>query len=185
MQKNKLIKMGITLVMIPLALMSLKIKKSYATSNCEEVQNTNVKYVNATFIDINPEQYNKMIRNITPEEYYVKNDEEKSKYDEKALLFGSTEGMNRGGIQNGYISPGRYRDIQGVTQGLVQSKLQNGNLAVSNQFTNGTTLFPNINSQTGYQTPYNEILNNWKFPFLKEENGYYSFNSDQYHVSKD
>ena len=185
MQKNKLIKMGITLVMIPLALMSLKIKKSYAASNCEEVQNTNVKYVNATFIDINPEQYNKMIRNITPEEYYVKNDEEKSKYDEKALLFGSTEGMNRGGIQNGYISPGRYRDIQGVTQGLVQSKLQNGNLAVSNQFTNGTTLFPNTNSQTGYQTPYNEILNNWKFPFLKEENGYYSFNSDQYHVSKD
>ena len=30
-----------------------------------------------------------------------------------------------------------------------------------------------------------EYLSNWKFPFLKEENGYYSFNSDEYHVERD
>ena len=60
-----------------------------------------------------------------------------------------------------------------------------GNIVVKSTYSNGTTLFPTTNETTGWDKPYNEILLNWQFPFLKGENGYYSFNSDQYHVTRD
>ena len=94
----------------------------------------------------------------------------------------TTEGMCIGGIQNGYVGLNQYGNSQGVLQGLAKDKLVNGTLSIIDKYTNGTSFFPTTNNNTYI---YNQVLSNWKFPFLKQENGYYSFNSDEYHVQKD
>ena len=102
--------------------------------------------------------------------------------DQKSMLMASTEGMCIGGIQNGYIGNNEYWNSTGVLQGLVKNTLVNDNLYVIDNYTNKDTFFPKTNSNTQV---YSEVLTNWKFPFIREENGYYSFNSDKYHVYKD
>ena len=179
MNKNKLISMGI----IGLSLISLlsKPNKVFAATTCNAVSDTEVKYVNATFVDINPEEYNSRLRGISAEEYYnLWTNEKKAVYDEKSILFGSTEGMVRGGFQNGFSSPGNAINNNGVIQGLVKTNLVNNKLQVVDKYNNGETLFPTTTGRG-----YDEVLSNWKFPFKKEANGYYSFNSDDYHVTKD
>lgn len=179
MNRNKLISMSI----IGLSLLSLLSmpNKTLAATDCSEVTDTEVKYVNATFVDINPEEYNSRLRGISAEEYYnLWTNEKKAVYDEKSILFGSTEGRVRGGFHNGFGSPGVSVKNNGVLQGLVKPNLVNNKLQVVDKYNNGETLFP-----TSEGRGYDEVLVNWKFPFKKESNGYYSFNSDEYHVTRD
>lgn len=182
---NKIIKVGVIGVAL-LSLLSVIKTKVYASSlNCEEIQKEDVKYVDVSMWDINPEQYNEMIRKISAEKYYNDNVSKRANVDNNILLFGSTEGMALGGIQNGFIDADKYRTCNGVIQGLVNNKLNNGTICVEGNYLNGKTLFPDYEINQGWSSAYNESLINWKFPFLKEKNGYYSFNSDQYHVKRD
>ncbi len=179
MNKNKILSIGI----IGIGLISLlsKPNKVMAATECKAVPETEVKYVNSTFVDINPEEYNSRLRNISAGEYYdLWTDDKKSAYDQNSILFGSTEGRVRGGFQNGFSSPGKAIVNNGVLQGLVKPNLVKNKLQVVDKYNNGETLFP-----TDGGRGYDEVLTNWKFPFKKESNGYYSFNSDEYHVTKD
>ena len=189
---NKKFLKGIGLNKISLALITIitilnvNKGKTLATNlTCEEVNPNDVKYVNVSMWDINAEKYNAKMRGITSDEYYPIDVETRAEIDSNSILFGSTEGRNLGGIQNGYISANRYRTCNGVIQGLANNKLSNGNLVINSTYNNKDTLFPSSNVNTGYDEPYNEEILNYKFPFLKQENGYYSFNSDEYHVKKD
>ena len=179
MNKSKIISVGI----IGLSLISLlsRPEKVFASTSCNAISDNEVKYVNATFVDINPEEYNSRLRGISAEEYYkLWTNEKKSIYDEKSILFGSTEGRVRGGFQNGFSSPGIAINNNGVIQGLVKPSLVNNKIQVVDKYNNGETLFP-----TSAGRGYDEVLSNWKFPFKRENNGYYSFNSDDYHVTRD
>lgn len=185
MNKKKIVGAGLAFLTLA-SLVSLPGGKvDAATLGCEAVQEKNVKYVNVSMWDINPERYNAQMRGFASEAYYPQDIAKRAEYDGKSLLFGSTDGMNVGGIQNGYIGANTYRKCDGVIQGLANSKLQNGNLVISSEFNNGDTLFPNHDVEKGWYSSYNEVLKDWKFPFLKQENGYYSFNSEQLHVTRD
>lgn len=133
---------------------------SFAATDCTPISDENVKYINATFVDINPEEYNASLRGISSEEYYPKTVPEREQIDKGALYFGSTEGRTVGGIQNGFIGPNVPNNVSGVMQGLVESKLVNGNLKVIDKYKNGTTLFPNIDSanRTEYIIKYIKTL---------------------------
>jgi fibro-slime domain-containing protein len=132
--------------------------------------------------DINPERYNAMMRGIYPEEYYPINIPDREKIDKKYMLFGSTEGMCVGGIQNGFVGPNINRTCSGILQNLANKKLVNGNLVINSEYTNGSSFFP---SGSVRNDVYVDVIQDWKFPFLKESNGYYSFNSDSLHVKRD
>lgn len=156
--------------------------KTYASTSCKNVAEENVKYVNATLTKINREEYNALQRGIHWTDYYELSMSKRYNIDQKSMLMASTEGMCIGGIQNGYIGNNEYWNSTGVLQGLVKNTLVNDNLYVIDNYTNKDTFFPKTNSNTQV---YSEVLTNWKFPFIREENGYYSFNSDKYHVYKD
>lgn len=186
MQKKSKSKLGvITMLVTGLFLCSNFNHSLAATLEDNVITDDKVKYVNVSMADINPEAYNAMMRGMTPDIYYPKDIVTRSGIDSNALLFGTTEGMNVGGLQNDYIGPNDKRECDGVVQGLVEDTLKDGNIVVKDKYNNGTTLFPTSNQETGWDKPYNELIMNWKFPFLKEDNGYYSFNSDQYHVERD
>ena len=137
---NKIIKVGVIGVAL-LSLLSMLKTKVYASSlNCEEIQKEDVKYVDVSMWDINPEQYNEMIRKISAEKYYNDNVSKRANMDNNMLLFGSTEGRVLGGIQNGFIDADKYRTCNGVIQGLVNNKLNNGTICVDGNYLNGKTL---------------------------------------------
>lgn len=185
MKDRKLLKTGVVAVTALMSIISLGFNsKTKAATNCKRVDDSKVKYVNTTFVDINPEFYNAQMRGMTSEEYYPNSVPVRSEWDKVALLFGSTEGRMVGGIQNGFTGPNERSQCHGVLQGLAKDRLVNGNLVISDRFLNGTTLFP-TSGETAWNKPYNEILSNWKMPFYKEDNGYYSYNSERYHISRD
>ena len=71
---------------VGLSLISLLIKPTnvFAATDCNQVADTEVKYVNATFADINPEGYNSRLRGISAEQYYnLWTNEKKAAYDEQ------------------------------------------------------------------------------------------------------
>ena len=156
--------------------------KSMAAMDCQSVSNDDVMYVNATLTDFNFEEYNEYQRGMNAKEYYSKSWEERYVIDKNAMLFGSIDAKCEGGMQNGYLNENVYGSYFGVLQGLAKDKLVNGNLCIVEDYTNGTSFFP-----TARTNPYiyNEVLSNWKFPFIKESSGYYTFNSDNYHVYRD
>lgn len=156
--------------------------KTYASTECTNVPEENIKYVNATLTKINREEYNSLQRGIYWGDYYQDTMKNRYEMDLKSMLMASTEGMNIGGIQNGYVGLNKYWNSTGVLHGLVKDRLVNDNLFVIDKYTNKDTFFPKTNTNP---TVYGEVLTNWKFPFIKESNGYYSFNSDKYHVYKD
>ena len=160
MNKNKIMTIGI----IGIGLISLlsKPSKVMAATECKTMPEAEVKYVNSTFVDINPEEYNSRLRNISAEEYYnLWTDDKKSAYDQNSILFGSTEGRVRGGFQNGFSSPGKAITNNGVLQGLVKPNLVNNKLQVVDKYNNGETLFPTTSGRG-----YDEVLTNW-YPFNK------------------
>lgn len=185
MKEKSLLKTGVVAIATAMSIISLGFNsKVKAAQNCKRVDDSKVKYVNATFVDINPEFYNAQMRGMTSDEYYPNSVATRSEWDKRYILFGSTEGRMVGGIQNGFTGPNIRSNCHGVLQGLAKDRLENGNLVINDRFTNGTTLFPS-SGETGWNKPYNEILQNWKMPFYKEDNGYYSYNSERYHISRD
>lgn len=185
MDKTKNLKRGLVASLAIISILSACGNlKTYALENCTKVDENNIRYVNSTFVDINPEYYNELMRGMDPGKYYSKELKEREEIDKKSILFGNTQGMCIGGIQNSFIGTNVPKQSSGILQGLVNNKLVDGNVMVSNRFNNGTTLFPS-SGEIGEYKPYNEFLTNWQMPFLKEANGYYSFNSDEYHLSKD
>ena len=185
MKEKKLLKAGVVVMATAMSIISLGFNsKVKANTNCKRVDDSKVKYVNTTFVDINPEFYNAQMRGMTSEQYYPNSVPTRSEWDKKYMLFGSTQGMMVGGIQNGFTGANIRSNCHGVLQGLARDKLVNGNLVISDRFTNGTTLFP-TSGETGWNKPYNEILKDWKMPFYKENNGYYSYNSEKYHIARD
>ena len=184
MKKSKLFKKILAINAIILLLSIFMIKPSNASVTCNPVSDSNVRYVNATFTDINGDIYNSQVRGVALDEYNKKSANEKARIDENYLLFGSCYGIILGGIQNGYVAADVRNESSGVIQGLVKNKLENGSIRLADRLKNGNNLFP-TSGETGAGKIYNEILTNWKFPFLKQSNGYYSFDSDRYHVTRD
>ena len=184
MNKSKLLKTGLAITAF-MSLFSMFFPKiNFAAVKCNPINEADVKYVNATLVDINGDNYNAQIRGVPLEQYNPKTVNEKARIDEKSLLFGSCYGIILGGIQNGYVAADVRNESSGVVQGLVNNKLENGNIKLASKYNNGNTLFP-TSGETGANKIYNEILTNWKFPFKKQSNGYYMFDSDKYHVTKD
>ncbi len=186
MQFKNLLKVGVVSAVTTTALLTPCFSNNtYAALADQPISDTEVKYFNASFYDVNPEGYNAYHRQMSPGEYYKMGDQGKASADQSSLLFGSTEGYCLGGYQNNYLGPNNYSKSNGVTQGLVKSKLKNGLVEVIDKFNNGTDLF-NMKGLSYENIPCaDECLENWKFPFLKEDDGYYTFNSDEYHVSRD
>lgn len=175
-------KLKIIVIAFLFILLSTMYLKTMAATNCSPVTDDKVKYANATLTRINREEYNSLQRGMHWTDYYPLPMSQRYEIDQKSMLMASTEGMCVGGIQNGYIGLSQYGNSTGVLQGLAKDKLVNGDLSIVDKYTNGTSFFPTVNSNTDV---YMEVLSNWKFPFVKEKNGYYSFNSDQYHVYRD
>ena len=175
-------KIKIIVIAFLFILLSTMYLKTMAATNCSPVTDDKVKYANATLTRINREEYNSLQRGMHWTDYYPLPMSQRYEIDQKSMLMASTEGMCVGGIQNGYIGLSQYGNSTGVLQGLAKDKLVNGDLSIVDKYTNGTSFFPTVNSNTDV---YMEVLSNWKFPFVKEKNGYYSFNSDQYHVYRD
>lgn len=182
MINKKILKVGVFGVALLSILSTFKSRVNAQSLICDEISDDNIKYVNVSMWDINPERYNAMMRGIYPEEYYPINIPDREKIDKKHMLFGSTEGMCVGGIQNGFVGPNINRTCSGILQNLANKKLVNGNLVINSEYTNGSSFFP---SGSVRNDVYVDVIQDWKFPFLKESNGYYSFNSDSLHVKRD
>lgn len=156
--------------------------KSMATVDCTCVQDSDVMYVNSTLTNINLEEYNANQRNLDTEVYYSKSWLERYNIDKNFVLFGSWNSNSNGGVQNGCYNEHVFGSYFGVVQGLAKDKLENGNLVIADKYNNSINLFPDSNTNSNI---YQEVLSNWKFPFLKEKSGYYSFDSNNYHIYKD
>ena len=171
MKKQRLLKDVLALIAIVLLLSMLGITTSSAKVSCKSIPESDVRYVTATLTDINGDIYNEQTRGLSWDEYTKKTVYEKAKIDENYLLFGSCYGVILGGTQNGYLAADVRTESSGVIQGLVKNKLENGNIRLADKYKNTNNLFP-TSGQTGANKIYNEILTNWKFPFLKQANGY-------------
>ena len=130
MNKTKIGKSIVALSTIMSLLTIGGLKVSASIGGCEPLTEDEVKYVNVTMTDINPERYNAKMRGMQPEEYYSKSMEERDNIDKKSMLFGQTEGMTIGGFQNGFIGNNVHTECDGVTQELVEPWLVDGNLRV-------------------------------------------------------
>ena len=175
-------KIKLTIIALAIVILGLLNNKSMASTECKGVPEEQVKYINATLTKMNKEQYNAMQRGMWWGDYYNLPLDERGKIDEKSMLMASTEGMCIGGIQNGYIGVEQYGNSTGVMQGLVKKNLINNNLQIIDKYTNKDSFFPQNTTNTDV---YIQSLKNWKMPFIREKNGYYSFNSDKYHVCRD
>ena len=179
---NKKVSLSIIMLLTVVFIMLFNTKESFASLDCNIVPEENVRYVNATLTKINREEYNAMQRGMHWTKYYSLPMEERYEIDQKSMFMASTEGMCIGGIQNGFIGLNEYGNSWGVLQGLVKDRLVNDNLYIIDQYTNKDSFFPKENNNPEV---YRDFLKDWKMPFLKQANGYYSFDSDKYHVSKD
>ncbi len=176
-------KIKLSIIALAIVLFAILPNKSMASTDCQLISDDKVRYVNATLTDIDIEAYNAMQRGVNADTYYNNlSTQERYALDLKSMLMDSTEAKCIGGVQNGYLDSYKYGDFAGATQGLVKNKLVNDNLCVVDKYTNKTSFFPTSNNNT---SAYVEYLKNWKLPFIKEENGYYSFYSNKYHVYKD
>lgn len=176
-------KIKLSIIALAIVLLAMLPNKSMASTNCKVISDDKVRYVNATLTDIDIEAYNAMQRGVSADNYYNHlSTQERYALDLKSMLMDSTDAKCIGGVQNGYLDCFKYGDFAGATQGLVKDKLVNDNLYVSDKYTNKASFFPATNNNTSV---YVEYLKNWRIPFIKEKNGYYSFYSNKYHVYKD
>lgn len=175
-------KIKLTVIALAILILTMLNNRVMAISCGDQIPEEEVKYVKATLTKIDREPYNVMQRGMEAHEYYALDMDTRYEIDKKSMLMGSTEGMGIGGIQNGYIGINKYGNSSGVLQGLVKKNLVNNNLQVVDKYTNKDTFFPTSNTNSKV---YTEFLKDWKMPFIKEKNGYYSFNSDKHHVTKD
>lgn len=178
MYKSNVLKTGVFSLILLVTVLSTNGKVFGATNDVIK----DVRYVNSTLVDFDGDKYNERMRNLPKEKYMKLSQEEKAKVDENMMLFGMCYGLVSNGYSNQFISPNVTRMIDGVYFGLAESKLENDNLKIVKNLKNGTSFFPK-NAVIGKE--YVQALNNWKFPFKKEKNGYYSFDSDKFFVVKD
>lgn len=145
-----------------------------------KVDENEIRYVNATLTKINGNEYNTKMRGMSLEEYWNYSEEERKNIDQRYMLFGSA-GVPGVSVISAYNPPNQ--NAGKLFQGLASEKLVNNNLWIS-RFNNGESFFPTESYASANSNLYTEILRNWKFPFRKEANGYYSFNSDDYIVQR-
>lgn len=164
------------------ALVGAQQTKTLAASlECTEISNDKTAEITASFWDINKENYNSQARGITEDEYNSKTLDEKSNIDSNLILFGTSDGKVTNGVQNGFTGTNEKITCNGVLQSIVKNKLENGNITLSDEYQNKDAFFP-TNSENCYVT--NSYIG-CKLQVLKEQNGFYSFDSNEYHLSKD
>lgn len=203
---KKIIATTILVATILFLIFSLLDRKVFANTSCEEEINE-LQYFNATLYNYNAINFNSYARGYTIEQFNQLSEEERISIDKKHTLFGDPgfksvwtwQGIGGcdllyGGIQNGIQKVEKINEnvslytVEGVKQGLIQNKLLNDNIVLTYK-NNNIELFPNQKQAeekglVGENQVYKEVLRNYKFPFLSEKNGYYSFDSDEYHLKK-
>ena len=178
MNKSNVLKVGIASSVLLATALCTNVKVLGATN---DVIN-DVRYVNSTLVDFDCNKYNAKMRNLPKEQYDRLSQDEKAKVDQNMMLFGMCYGLVSNGHSNQFVEPNIPRKVDGVSWNLAKSKLENNNLRIVESLKNGTSFFPR-NALVGNE--YVQALNNWKFPFKKEKNGYYSFDSNKLFVVKD
>ena len=178
MNKSNVLKAGIVSTVLLATVLGTNVKVFGATN---DVIN-DVKYVNSTLVDFDCNKYNAKMRNLSKQRYDGLSQDEKARVDQNMMLFGMCYGLVSNGHSNQFVEPNIPRKVDGVSWNLAKSKLEDNNLKIVDSLKNGTTFFPR-NATIGNE--YVQALNNWKFPFKKEKNGYYSFDSNKLFVVKD
>ena len=178
MNKSNVLKVGIASSVLLATALCTNVKVLGATN---DVIN-DVRYVNSTLVDFDCNKYNAKMRNLPKEQYDRLSQNEKAKVDQNMMLFGMCYGLVSNGHSNQFVEPNIPRKVDGVSWNLAKSRLENNNLSIVESLKNGTSFFPR-NALVGNE--YVQALNNWKFPFKKEKNGYYSFDSNKLFVVKD
>ena len=178
MNKSNVLKAGIVSTVLLATVLGTNVKVFGATNDVIK----DVKYVNSTLVDFDCNKYNAKMRNLSKQKYDGLSQDEKARVDQNMMLFGMCYGLVSNGHSNQFVEPNIPRKVDGVSWNLAKSKLEDNNLKIVDSLKNGTTFFPR-NATIGNE--YVQALNNWKFPFKKEKNGYYSFDSNKLFVVKD
>ena len=178
MNKSNVLKAGIVSTVLLATVLGTNVKVFGATNDVIK----DVKYVNSTLVDFDCNKYNAKMRNLSKQRYDGLSQDEKARVDQNMMLFGMCYGLVSNGHSNQFVEPNIPRKVDGVSWNLAKSKLEDNNLKIVDSLKNGTTFFPR-NATIGNE--YVQALNNWKFPFKKERNGYYSFDSNKLFVVKD
>ena len=178
MNKSNVLKAGIVSTVLLATVLGTNVKVFGATNDVIK----DVKYVNCTLVDFDCNKYNAKMRNLSKQRYDGLSQDEKARVDQNMMLFGMCYGLVSNGHSNQFVEPNIPRKVDGVSWNLAKSKLEDNNLKIVDSLKNGTTFFPR-NATIGNE--YVQALNNWKFPFKKERNGYYSFDSNKLFVVKD
>lgn len=178
MNKSNVLKAGIVSTVLLATVLGTNVKVFGATNDVIK----DVKYVNSTLVDFDCNKYNAKMRNLSKQRYDGLSQDEKARVDQNMMLFGMCYGLVSNGRSNQFVEPNIPRKVDGVSWNLAKSKLEDNNLKIVDSLRNGTTFFPR-NATIGNE--YVQALNNWKFPFKKEKNGYYSFDSNKLFVVKD
>lgn len=178
MNKSNVLKAGIVSTVLLATVLGTNVKVFGATNDVIK----DVKYVNSTLVDFDCNKYNAKMRNLSKQRYDGLSQDEKARVDQNMMLFGMCYGLVSNGHSNQFVEPNIPRKFDGVSWNLAKSKLEDNNLKIVDSLKNGTTFFPR-NATIGNE--YVQALNNWKFPFKKERNGYYSFDSNKLFVVKD
>ena len=178
MNKSNVLKAGIVSTVLLATVLGTNVKVFGATNDVIK----DVKYVNSTLVDFDCNKYNAKMRNLSKQRYDGLSQDEKARVDQNMMLFGMCYGLVSNGHSNQFVEPNIPRKVDGVSWNLAKSKLEDNNLKIVDSLKNGTTFFPK-NATIGNE--YVQALNNWKFPFKKEKNGYYSFDSNKLFVVKD
>lgn len=185
---------------------SIFTNKVLANTTCIE-KTDNIEYFNATLYNYSAIHLNSQARGYTIGEFNKLSEATRGNIDKQHTLFSSPgyistwakkdyggADLTYGGWQNGILKMEKINEkvslysTEGVKQGLIKNKLLNDNIVLTYPNKN-IELFPNTDQAegrgiVGENKVYKEILRNYKIPFIKEESGYYSFDSDEYHIKK-
>lgn len=199
--KNKIyIILIANLVLITIFNLIIPSIKSYATSqNCTKITE-NIEYFNASLYDYNATEFNEKARGITIGQFNNLSMQEKYNIDKTHTLIGNQGDLSDlwhgknvslyGGLQNGMIMkngvPVVATDKSSTMKGILKNKLVNNNVVLTYQNNNNTIFFPTYEQaeakgNVGSGKPYQQILRNYKLPFIKENSGYYYMDSNYQH----
>ncbi len=134
-----------------------------------------IKYVNVTMWDINPLEYNRYARG---------GQGSSSAIDSSRTLEIIAGDLPSGGWANtdlGLSHNGQYCAIQGI----VGNTLSNGFPTYNYPNSNGIVLFPSDATASSFPSVYPTIYKNYQFPFYKNSEGFYEFDSNTHIVSVD
>lgn len=161
-----------------------------AQNVCDVITN-NIRYVKASFFDYNPDEFNSRARNVALSSFNNLSLSRKQEIDRTHTLFQMihTPTIAYSGWQNGYNSSNTAISPKGAAQGIIGNKLVNNNIVLNYPNANDTVFFPTKaqaedKGLVGTGKPYQEILRDYDFPFIEEDTGYYSFNSNLYHIKR-